>query len=118
MIEEIILNYLSAELSVPVLMEYPEVPSEDFPTLPEQFVVIERVGGGIRNHIQSASLAFQSYGPSLYAAAALDQLVREKMSDAPELPDISGVRLSSNYNHSDSRTHQYRYQCVWDIYFV
>lgn len=118
MIEEIVLNYLSTELDVPVMMEYPEVPSEDFPVLPDQFVVIERVGGGKSNHVNSASLAFQSYGKSLYDAAALDELVRAKMEDISALSEIGGVHMTSNYNHSDSRTHQYRYQCVWDIYFV
>ena len=118
MIEEIVLNYLTEQLEVPVMMEYPEVPSEDYPQTPDSFVVIERVGGSRNDRVQSASLAFQSYGKSLYDAAALDSNVRAAMDDIVVLNEVGGVRLSSNYNHTDPRTKQYRYQCVYDIYFV
>ena len=41
MIETIVLNYLTDNMDVPVLMELPEVPSEDFPIMPERFIVLE-----------------------------------------------------------------------------
>lgn len=119
MIEQTILNYLNTILDVPVLMELPEVPSEDFPNWPDQFVVIERVGGGKTNHVNQASFALQSYSMlSLYNAAALDDDVKTAMDNIIELPEIGGAKMASNYNHTDTRTKRYRYQCVYDIYFV
>lgn len=118
MIEEVVFNYLSEKLDVPVMMEYPEVPSEEYPTLPESFVIIERVGGGVVNHVNAASLAIQTYAGSLYEAAALNETVRGVMLDMLELDEVGGVRLASYYNHTDTRTKQYRYQCIFDIYHV
>lgn len=118
MIEKVIFDYLSETLTVPVFTELPEVPSEDYPTFPEQFVVIEKVGGSCRDCINSASVAFQSYSTvSLYQAAQLDETVREAVDGIIELPEISGIRLASNYNHTDTRTKRYRYQCVFDFYY-
>lgn len=118
MIETIVLNYLSEQMSVPVLMELPEVPSESYPTMPGRFLVLEKVGGGLRDKIPSASIAVQSYSTaSLYEAASLDEEVREVMMDMPAHEDISGIRLASNYNHTDTRTKRYRYQSVFEIYY-
>lgn len=118
MIEKTILDYLSGQLTVPVLMELPEVPSEDYPTFPEQFVIIEKVGGSRKDQIDSASVAFQSYSTkSLYQAASLDETVRAAVFGITELSTISGVRLASNYNHTDTRTKRYRYQSVFEIFY-
>ena len=118
MIEKVVLDYLTAELDVPVMMETPEVPSEDFPEAPGRFVVIEKVGASKENCATTASLAFQSYAESMYEAAALDEAVREAVEGIIVLNEVAGVRLTSNYNHTDPRTKQYRYQCVYDFYFV
>lgn len=119
MIEQTVLQFLKSRLDVPILMELPEVPSDAFPEWPEQFVVIERVGGGEYDHLQSASLALQSYSTQrLYDAAALDAQVRACMADIVSLDNIGGAHLASNYNHTDTRTKRYRYQCVWDISFT
>lgn len=118
MIETVILNYLNEQLDVPVLMELPEVPSEDYPSFPDRLVTIERIGSSKTNHVSTVSLAFQSYADSLYNAAVLDKQVREAMDDIVELNEIGGIRLTSNYNFTDERTKRYRYQCVYDIYFI
>ena len=119
MIEEIILNYLGDEIApVPVLMEVPEVPSEEYQAFPDSLVVIEKVGAGREDRIDQASIAFQSYGKTLYEAAALDHEVRKAVERMNELPEIGGVYLASNYNFTDTRSKRYRYQCVYDIYYV
>jgi hypothetical protein len=115
MIEETILKYLKGKLSVPVVMEEPEVPSEDYPTPPTQYVLIEKVGGGRTNHINKTSVALQSYGDSLYDAAALDEKVRTAMDSIVELDIIGSAKLASNYNHTDTRKKKYRYQSVYDL---
>lgn len=119
MIETTVLNYLNDVLTVPVLMELPEVPSADYRRFPERFVVIEKVGSNRTNHVTRDSIALQSYSTkSLYQAASLDAEVREAMDAIIELDEIGGVRLASNYNFTDPETKRYRYQCVYEIYHV
>lgn len=118
MIEQIVLDYLTEHIDVPVFMELPEIPSGEFPTLPERFILLEKVGGGQTDHIDSGSIAVQSYSlNSLYEAASLDEEMRTAMCGILELDDICGVRLASNYNHTDTRTKRYRYQSVFDFNF-
>ena len=118
MIEQIVLEYLTEHMDVPVFMELPEVPSEDYPTMPERFIVLEKVGGGLNDYIDSGSVAVQSYSlNSLYEAACLDEEMRAVMFGILELDDISEVRLASNYNHTDVRTKRYRYQSVFEFHF-
>lgn len=118
MIEQIVQTYLSEHLSVPVLMELPEVPSAGYPSMPERFIVLEKVGGGMADQIEAGSIAVQSYSlNSLYEAAQLDEQVRAVMWGIIELDDISEVRISSNYNHTDTRTKRYRYQSVFDFHY-
>lgn len=117
MIEKVLYDFLTEQMEVPVVMELPEVPSADYPTWPDRLIVIERVGGGSVNHIESASFAIQSYGPSLYEAALLDEQVRSAMEGFPSLDLIGSARLASNYNHTDTSTKRYRYQAVYDIYY-
>lgn len=110
MIEKTVLDFMNEALDVPVLMEIPDDPKGPF-------VVIERVGGSRTNLIYDTSLAFQSYSlTSLYEAAVLDEQVRAAADRLPELTQISGVSLASNYNFTDTRTKRYRYQCVYEIY--
>ena len=108
MIEKIVLDYLESELTVPVYMERPEDP-------PEQYVLIEKTGSGKRNHICDATLAIQSYAPSLYEAAELNETIKTAMEAAVSLSDICRVSLNSDYNFTDAAMKQYRYQAVFDI---
>lgn len=118
MIEQIVLEYLSELISVPVLMELPEVPSEDFPTMPERFIILEKVGGGVTDHIWRGSVAVQSYSlKSLYDASVLDAEMTNAMWGIVAREEISGVRMASSYNHTDTRTKRYRYQTVFDFNF-
>ena len=89
MIEKTILDYLSDCLpDVPVYMEVPA-------DRPAVFVVIEKTGSSRINHIDSATIAVQSYAASLYDAAA----------------------LNSDYNYTDTTSKHYRYQAVFDVTF-
>lgn len=114
--EAIVREYLSEQLDVPVLMELPEAPSERFHKTPRRFVVLEKVGGGMADYIYRASIAVQSYSLiSLYDAAELDDAVKAAMLGIVARPEISGVQLASNYNHTDTRSKRYRYQSVFEI---
>ena len=108
MIEKIILDYLDQELSVPVYMERPA-------DLPDKYVLIEKTGSGKRNQICDARLAIQSYAPSMYEAASLNEDVKTKMESAVSLNEICRVSLNSDYNFTDTAMMAYRYQAVFDI---
>ena len=108
MIEKTILDYLDTELSVPVYMERPTDP-------PQKYVILEKTGSGKRNHIYDATLAIQSYAPSMYEAASLNETVKAAMESAITLNRISSVRLNSDYNYTDTFMKAYRYQAVFDI---
>lgn len=108
MIEQIVLDYLNSNLTVPAYMERPENP-------PERYVIIEKLGGGERNHIQSATLAIQSIAESLYQAALLNDTVKAAMKSVVTCPEISSANLNSDYNFTDTTTREYRYQAVYDL---
>lgn len=110
MVEKLILDYLTETLDVPVHMEKPEPP-------PDSYVLIEKTGAGENNHIQSATLAVQSYAPSLYLAAVLSRRVVEAMQDAVTVPNLSRVALNNEYNYTDTSKKGYRYQAVFDVIF-
>lgn len=113
MIETIIRDYLSENLSVPVLMEVPETEN-----LEDSFVVIEKTGSSRVNLINRATLAIQSYAPSLYEAAELNETVKNILDASIKLSSISRAALNSDYNYTDTATKRYRYQAVYDfVYF-
>ena len=105
MIEVILLNHLNSKLEEQVFLEKPE------PAL-GKYVLIEKIGGSKSNHLPSATFAFQSYAPDLYNAAALNERVKESLI---ELNEIRGITFNTDYNFTDVRTKQYRYQAVFDI---
>ncbi len=108
MIELTIKNYLEARLDVPVVMERQ-------PNAPDAFVLLERTGGGERGLLCTPVFAVQSYGPSLLAAAQLNERVKAIMQGMAELPQICKVQLNTDYNFTDTATKRYRYQAVFEI---
>ena len=105
MIEKTILDYLGEHLTVPVYMEEPI-------SKPASYVLIERTGSSESDLIESTTLALQSYGASLYDAAALNIAVKAQIKQAVELQSVSAVYINSDYNFTDTETKRYRYQCV------
>lgn len=108
MVEKIILDYLNTKLEVPAYME-------EKPEMPKEYVLIEKTGGGIANHIRNATLAIQSYSFSKYEAAQLNEKVKEVMENCIELDDICSCELNSDYDYTDTARKKYRYQAVFDI---
>lgn len=108
MIEQIIRDYLQPILSVPVSTAHQK-------SDPETYVIIERVGGGSTNRVRTASVAIQSYAPTMYAAATLHESVLSAMDNIVELDAIGGISLNSEYNFTDEATKQPRYQALFDI---
>lgn len=108
MIELVIKNYLDGHLSVPSFFERPEDP-------PGAYVLLEKTGSAKRNYLPSATFAFQSYAPSMYEAAVLNEEVKSAAEGMIALDEISAVNLNSDYNFTDTTTKEYRYQAVFDI---
>jgi len=108
MIEVIIKNHLDSVLEEQVFFEKPS------PSL-GSYVVLEKTGSGENNHLPSATFVFQSYARSLYAAAELNEKVKEAVESLIELNEIRGIKLNSDYNFTDTTTKEYRYQAVFDI---
>lgn len=108
MIELVVLNYLTEQMDVPVYAEEPE-------EKPERYVLIEKTGSSINNHIRRATFAIQSYAPSMIDVMALNEEVKMVMDDAAILPEIARSHLNSDYNYTDTETKRYRYQAVYEL---
>ena len=108
MVEKIVLDWLTSQLTVPVYMERP------YDVL-ASFVVVEKTGSRMENHIYTATIAVQSYAATLFEAAQLNELVKAAMFDMLSLGAVSSVRLNSDYNFTDTATKSYRYQAVFLI---
>lgn len=108
MIETIVLEYLKGK-GFEAFMEMPKN------TLSFPFVLIEKTGSSVQNHVATSTLAIQSYASSLYDAAELNKELISAMNDMISLPEISKVSLNSDYNFTDTSTKRYRYQAVFDI---
>lgn len=110
MIEKIILDYLSERLSCPVVME------RDNNSAP--FVLLEKTGSGRTDRINSATIAVQSYGESLYKTAELNEQVKTILENITELDTVTRCALNSDYNFTDTETKDYRYQALFDFKYI
>lgn len=108
MIETLILEQLRSA-GITAYMEIPEGGCAP------PFVIVERTGGGRENWLRHATVAIQSYGETLYQAAALNEAVLAAMADIAARPEISACELNSDYNFTDTEKRQYRYQAVFDL---
>ena len=108
MIETTVLDYLRDRLGVPVTMEVPEGASGTF-------VVLEKTGSSRQNYIRRATLAVQSYAPTLLLATQLDNAVIEAMLALPTLDQVGACKLERDYNFTDTETKKYRYQAVFAV---
>lgn len=112
MIEKIILDYISEELpDVPCYMERPEKKPDG------EYILLEKTGSSLSNHLPRATFAVQSYAPTLLQAAELNEEVKAVLLNAAVLSDISGVYLQNDYNYTNTTTKQPRYQAVFDFYY-
>lgn len=109
MIETVIYNYLKATLSVPVFTERPDLSQH------ANFVLFEKTGSGRSNKLPSSTIAFQSWGESLYKATVINDEVKMAVDNMITLDEIGSVRLNSDYPFNDPSTKKHRYQAVYDI---
>ena len=110
MIEKVVLKFLNENMSVPAYMEEPE-------EQPERYLLIEKTSGGKRDGLQTATLAIQSYAPTLDQAAELNEEVKNVMEEIENQNPVSRAALNTDYNYTDTATKRYRYQAVYDFIY-
>ena len=109
MIEAILIEYLGAELNVPVFVMFPD-------TMPKgQFIVLDRIGMGKTNHITSYEMAVQSYGSTALDAATLNELVIETMENAIADDRFARIHLNNSQMQTDTTRKLNRYQSTFEI---
>lgn len=105
-----VMDYLAEQTGLPAFGETPADP-------PDEFLVIEKTGSGLVDHISRATIAIQSNARKLLRAAEINELVKSAMASIVELSSISAARLSSDYNFTDTAEKRYRYQAVYDVFY-
>ena len=108
MIELTLKKFLDTKVEIPVVLEHQ-------PNLPKRYILIEKTSSKRDNLLKSSVIAIQSYAESLYEAAKLNEKIKEIIDQLVYVDEVSGVRLNSDYNYTDTETKQYRYQAVFDI---
>ena len=79
------------------------------------YVLIDQTRSSNSNHIMTTTIAIQSYGASLYEALLLNERVKTAMVGFAGEPEISSVKLETDYNFTNTATKQYRWQAVYQI---
>ena len=111
MIEQIVKDFLTARLGVPIKTEVPERP-------PGTFVVLERTDGEHSTGIKRCTLAVQSCAPTLLQAAQLDDRAIEAMEALAELDSVGACRLVRDYNFTDTESKIGRASCRERVYVL
>ena len=107
-IEYTLLDYLITNMQVPCYMEEPKDPDN-------RYVLIEKTGSSKENFIRSATFAIQSYGATMEQAVDLNEEVKAVMDEFWKHHAVYSCKLNSDYNFTDTDTHRYRYQAVYEI---
>lgn len=107
MIESTLRTFLEEKLNVPTFLEHKA-------EMPLEYIMIEKTGGSSNNFISNTTIAIQSVSTSMYKASLLNERVKSLL--LLEVPNsVSGCKLNSDYNFTDTETKNYRYQAVFDI---
>lgn len=108
MIEIIVKEHLESYQDAPVYFEFPK-------DAPDRFLVLKKEGNPRENLVSSALIIVDSYGPSLLAAAMLNETAIKALDSLTEHPDVSASKRSGDYPAFDTKNSRYRYQAVQTI---
>lgn len=81
-----------------------------------RFVVIQKTGSQKSNKVCESTVAIQSYAPTVYDAAVLNETIKELMEGLVSDDRVTGVDLNSDYEFTKTSTKQPRYQAVFNIH--
>lgn len=90
---------------------YAEAPED----LSGEFYVIDKIGSETANQITTTTIAVQSWADSKVRASEMNDEVIIDMKAFTDKPKISAVRLTSDYNFTNTAKKKYRYQALFDI---
>ena len=111
MIELDVKKFIDSNMDFPAYMERPQ-------TSKDTYFVIEKISGSRDEQLDSATVAIQTYAPSMYLAASTCEALNDAiLNDFVVLPNISSVELNSSYNYPDTKTKSYRYQSLFEIFY-
>ena len=108
LIEAKVIAHLETETSISAYAEVPELNKGSF-------FVVERIGARSVNHVNTITIAVQSYADTLLDAAVLSTIARVSMENLIRDPDIASVKFNTDYNFTDTTTKRYRYQALFEI---
>lgn len=108
-IEAVIIKHLENSTGVKT---YAEIPT----TKPNNFIVVEKIDGGMVNAINASTLIIYSYSTTLIDACELNEKVKVAILDALTIDDISSVRISGEDRGIDDSEKLYRYETTINLY--
>lgn len=98
------------ETDIPTFFEEPEKRDR-----PDRYFIVERLGSSDKNHIGRAQFAVQSYAPTLVEAMKLNDRAITALKSFAALLRVCRCTKVTDYNFTDTATHRYRWQAVFDI---
>lgn len=108
MIELLLMDYLSEQTQTPCYLSVPENTSGTF-------YVLEKTGGSCEEGLFGATLAVQSYAPTVLEASQANRRAKMALMDADTLPPIIRCDLNTDYNFPDTTRKRPRYQAVFEV---
>lgn len=111
-IEELVITYLN-EHDIDAYIQMPETVQN--PDAPGEFVIVQKTGSGWVNRLCEATIAIQSYAPTLYRASQLNYQIIDLMQGIISLEEVTSCKLNSDYEFTDTTNKRPRYQAVFDI---
>lgn len=111
MIEEAVISYLNANLTVPAYAEWPEI-------VPEKFCMVALTSGGMHNFIWSGLVTIQAYADTKYEASQLRKQVINTMSSINQMGDFSHCTLNNDSDTGYISEKKYCYHAVFDVVYL
>ena len=113
LIEAVVIGHLASAL------EFENVYAERPTDPPAKYYIVEKTAAGEENHICSATVVVQSISASsLLEAAQMSKDAEKAMKTITAKTDVGKCKLNSAYNFTDAETKEYRYQAVFNLYYV
>lgn len=109
-IEETVIAFLAPRLTVPVAAEVPPGP-------PDSYVTVEKTGSREKDTLHAATIAVQSHAPKLVTAMGLNEQVKTALALLTTLPNVFRCHCERDYNHTNTRTKERRYQAIFEIVY-
>jgi hypothetical protein len=82
-------------------------------SMPDEFITLEKTGGGESNFIGETTIAIQSWADSLARAAEINEIAKDAARNLINDGRVIQADLQTDYPFTDTETKKYRYQAVF-----